>query len=84
MFVLQSDLLHAMCTRVVLPLLPAGKAAQPASRLNPEITWEAARLVLMPQLMATLSLDELGEIVGSLQHERDRILRAMDMLLTGI
>lgn len=84
MLVLQSDLLHAIGTRVVAPLLPADLAAVPASHLNPEIVFDTTRLLLMPQLMATLSPAELGSVLGSLEHERDRILRAVDVLLTGI
>ena len=38
----------------------------------------------MPQLLATLTLDQLGERVGSVEHMRDAIVRAIDMLLAGV
>jgi toxin CcdB len=82
--VIQSDLLDEMRTRVVAPLLPAGQAGRAMRWLNPEFRVGAATLVLMPQLAATLALSELGERVASLAHERDAIVRALDMLVAGI
>ena len=82
--VIQSDLLDAMRTRVVAPLLPAGAAGRPMHGLNPEISLGEATLVLMPQLLATLTLAELGRPVGSLAHARDAITRAIDTLLSGV
>jgi toxin CcdB len=82
--VIQSDLLDAMHTRVVAPLLPAGTAGRPMRGLNPEIRFGEEAMVLMPQLLATLTLGELGRQVGSLAHLRDTITRAVDMLLSGV
>lgn len=82
--VLQSDLLAAMRTRVVAPLLPPGAAGPPLGRLTPEVEIGGRRLVLLPQLAATLTLAELGRPVASLAGERDAILRAVDMLVSGV
>jgi toxin CcdB len=82
--VIQSDLLEAMQTRVAVPLLPEA-AGLPAMRgLNPLVTVEGRGYRLMPQLMATLTLAELGPPVGSVAAAREDIVRAVDMLLAGV
>jgi len=82
--VIQSDLLKAMRTRVVAPLFPSGHAGLPIRHLNPEITIGGDLFVLMPQLLATLTVEELGGHVGTAAHKRDEIIRALDALLSGI
>lgn len=82
--VIQSDLLEEMRTRVVAPLLPVGRAGPALGPLNPEIAVGSERLVLVPQLLATLTTAELGERIGSVSYRRDEIVRALDALLSGI
>jgi toxin CcdB len=82
--VVQSDLLDAMRTRVVVPLLPAGTAGRPMRGLNPEISFGDETLDLMPQLLATLTIAELGRPAGSIAHMRDTITRGVDTLLSGV
>jgi hypothetical protein len=52
--------------------------------LNPEIRLGEEVFVLMPQLLATLTIGELGRPVGSIGHTRDTVTRAVDMLLSGV
>ncbi|MFT3973379.1 MAG: CcdB family protein [Amaricoccus sp.] len=80
----QNDLLDAMSTRVVLPLLPAGSGMRPARTLNPEVLVGGEAFVLLPQLAATLTIAALGVHVGSIAAQRDAVTRAIDMLLSGI
>lgn len=82
--VVQSDLLDAMSTRAVVPLLPLGATGKAIRGLNPEIHIGEDVLFLAPQLVATLRIAELGPPVGSIAHCRDEITRAMDILLSGI
>ena len=82
--VLQSDLIEATRTRVVAPLLPAGAVGSPMRGMNPTLGVGEEPVVLMPQLTATLTLAELGRRVGSVAHARDSIVRAVDMLLSGV
>ena len=84
MVVIQSDLLDAVATRVVAPLLPRGVGDRGLRSLNPELTIGDETLTLMPQLLATLTVAELGERVGSLEHRSDEIVRALDALLSGV
>lgn len=81
--VLQSDLLEAMRTRVVAPLLPPAEAGPPLPGLTVDLELAGEPLRLMPQLMATLTLGELGARLGSLAPGRDAIIRACDVLLLG-
>ncbi len=82
--VLQSDLLDAMTTRVVAPLIPQGALARALPTLNPAVTLGEEVYLFMPQLAATLTLAELGTRVGSLAAQRDALVRALDALLSGI
>jgi toxin CcdB len=82
--IVQSDLLEAMRTRVVAPLLPEGVAGPSMRALNPVIAVGDVRLVLLPQLMATLTLEELGTRVGSAAPHADAITRAVDAMLSGV
>ena len=79
--IVQSDLLDAMRTRVVSPLLPAGTAGRPMRALTPEIRFGEEPLVLMPQLRL---IAELGRPVGSIAHLRDTVTRAVETLLAGV
>ena len=84
MVIVQSDLLDAMRTRVVAPLLPAGTAGRPMRGLTPEIRVGEEARVLMPQLLATLTIAGLGRPVGSIAHLRDTVTRAIYTLLAGV
>ena len=74
--VLQSDLLEDLATRVVCLALPEGSGAQTIASLSPVLTAGDIRIQIAPYLVATLTLPELGVLVASLSHERDRILRS--------
>lgn len=82
--VIQSDLLDAMRTRVVAPLLPIGQAGPAMRALNPTVDIDGATYMLMPQLLATLDTQELGEAIGNASDQRDEIVRALDALLSGL
>lgn len=82
--VIQSDLLDAMATRVVVPLMPLGMTGTPLTRLNPRIAFGDQTLVLVPQLAATLTIREIGERMGSVADQRDSITLAIDTLLAGV
>jgi|AACY02.2.fsa_nt_gi CcdB protein. len=81
--VIQSDLLDEMRTRVVVPLLPRDMLP-PIGRLTPEVIANGVAYLAAPQLMATLTLDELGAPVASAAEHRDALIRACDLLLGGV
>ena len=81
--VLQSDLLEDLATRAVCLALPEEGGPQILSALSPVLTAGDLRVRIAPHLVATLTLAELGSHVANFSHERDRIIRSMDMMLTG-
>ncbi|MEM8577501.1 MAG: CcdB family protein [Pseudomonadota bacterium] len=82
--IIQGDLLGDMRTRVAIPLLDVKAALPELNALNPTFDLGEVRVVLAPQFVATFTRRELGTRVGSLEHERDRIIHAVDVLMGGI
>lgn len=80
MVVIESDLLPADASVVVIPLL----SSYPAVRnLNPEIQHGGERLVLATRLIAAVRRSRL-ERTGDVADQGDLIIRAVDILMTGI
>jgi toxin CcdB len=82
----QTDLLDDLGTRVVIPLTPATVATRRSAlqTLTPVCSVEGKpHLLLTPQL-AGISINELGPPIGDLAHDRQTIIAALDLLLTGI
>jgi toxin CcdB len=79
----QADLLHHLDTRFVLPLLAMEPGAKIAQRLNPVFVIDGGQYVLYPQFAASLTKQELGTFILSLDREHIRIMDAIDMLITG-
>lgn len=72
--------------RVVVPLvrqtlLPRDTPTV-GGRMNPVFVVDDVRVVLHPLDMVSVALDQLGEVVGSLAQEGQRISDAIDELLT--
>jgi toxin CcdB len=80
----QADLLDSLKTRVVVPLIAESEAPTPARHLNPVFDVGGERYVLMAQFLSAVELRELGQQVGSLAEDGERVLRALDFLLTGV
>ena len=81
---IQSDLLSEAKVRVCVPLFPLREYGSGAKYLNPEIPFGDSIYVLMTEYTASLTLKDMGERVGSLGDERDRIIRAIDTLIGGV
>jgi toxin CcdB len=80
----QADLLAALNSRVVVPLLPASAAPKPADRLNPIFEIEGDDFVLATQFMAAVPARELQQHVGSLAQARYDLQRAIDIVFSGV
>jgi toxin CcdB len=84
--VVQSSLYDHYRRRVVLPLVRrstlTGSDALSGSRLNPLFTVNEIEVVLHPLEIVSVGLEQLGEKVGSLAGEGNRITDALDELLT--
>jgi toxin CcdB len=82
--VLQSELLDAMDTRIVAPLARTkGVSGRGAERLNPLFEVDGERLVMLTQLVGAAPLAALTR-VATLEHERGRVVDALDLLFSGI
>jgi toxin CcdB len=79
----QADLLSALNTRVVIPLLPGKLAPVPAERLNPIFELHGSRCTLVTQFMAAVPRHELKAPVASLERDASSILSAIDFLHQG-
>lgn len=81
MVVVESDLLPADASVVVIPLLSAYPAVQ---HLNPEIHHQNGRpLVLATRLIAAVRRSSLRR-TGSVADQGDLITRAVDVLMAGV
>lgn len=81
--VVQSSLYDDYRRRVVVPLVresALGKVPNP--RLNPTFQIEDQRVVLHPFEIVSVAIDNLGEWVASLRESGDKIISAVDELLT--
>ena len=81
--ILQSDLISRSLDTVVVAPLEAADNGKFADRLNPPVTIDDRPFVLIAQELATVRKSVLGMARGSLGHERDHIIAALDMLFTG-
>jgi toxin CcdB len=83
--VVQSTLFDDYKRRVVVPLVRAsavGKITNP--RFNPTFKIGNSSVVLHPLETVSVAIENLGKPVGSLAKEADRIIGAMDELLTRL
>lgn len=81
--VIQHDLLGDLGTRAVCLALPEKSQSPSIPALAPIVSTGDVRLRIVPQVLATLTLEELGTLVANVSHDHDRIIRAFDVLLTG-
>lgn len=80
----QSDLVAKAATCVVVPLIARDRAGQPVERLMPSFDFEGGTWVMDTLQLAGVPRRALGQPVANLAAERDRILAAFDMLVSGI
>ena len=79
----QTDLLDALNTRVVVPLIPIGQAPKPAKRLNPIFEIEGEPVVMVTQFLAAVPRALLKTPIQSLSDDFAEITNALDMVFQG-
>lgn len=79
----QSDSLAELRTRVVAPLRLRMATKAVSNRLNPAFIIGEREVVLMIQELLYLPTAVLGRRVMSLAEDRERIIRALDLLVVG-
>lgn len=81
---LQAELLSAMSTHVVAPLVAAKRyPGKRAMRLNPLTKVRGIEYIVLIQDLASIEVSELGDVVGSLAPQRAELIAALDLLFTG-
>ena len=84
--VVQSSMFDSYRRRVVVPLVRRSKLDAPAAfvdlPLNPIFKIEGVEVVLHPLEIVSIAAEQLGKKVGTLSKEGDRIVGAMDELLS--
>jgi toxin CcdB len=81
--VVQSSLYDNYRRRVVVPLVnksSLGKLTNP--RFNPTFRIKGQSVVLHPLEIVSVANENLGELVGSLKEDGDKIIAALDEMLT--
>ncbi len=79
----QSDLLDALATRVVVPLIRMEAMGKPARHLNPCFEIDGQKVFMSTPELAGIALHHLGARAGSLAQHRDEIIAALDFVFTG-
>lgn len=80
----QSDLIDAMDSRVVVPLLMVARAEYVVKRLMPSLIVRGETMVMDTAHLAGVPLRVIGEPLEDLSGERAIILAALDFLVSGI
>jgi toxin CcdB len=73
------DLAHR---RVVIPLVLADAIRGPDPILNPAFEIEGVPVVLNPLHVVSIAVERMGDRVGSLKTQGDRVIAAIDLLIT--
>lgn len=85
LLIIQADLLAELDTRIVAPLVPlAAVSRSPATRLNPVLPVAGEKLVMLTQQLGAIRTAELKKRITNLAPHRDRIIGAVDVLLSGV
>lgn len=81
----QSDLLADLATRMVIPLCPASAMkGKLIKTLTPLFEIDGKQYAMLTPQMAGISRKHLGAKAGDLSRQRDQIIAALDLLITGI
>ncbi len=81
----QNDLLSELRTRVVVPLsLASAVSYKLMASLIPSFELEGQSVAMLTPQLAGISRQDLGEPVADWSVHRDRIVAALDFLITGI
>jgi toxin CcdB len=79
----QTNLLDALHTRVVVPLFPEVDVNRLVHRLNPSFQIGDTTVVMMTEFLAAVPVMDLGIKVADLTHHADTITAATDFLFQG-
>ena len=84
MVVLQSDLLDALATRLVMPLATLEFADKVPEKLCPSVMVNGQKLRALAHYAAPLPAKSLRQVVGNLSPQSHLLIAAMDVVLSGV
>ncbi len=79
----QSETLSNFKTRFVVPLFLEGSVPRTLPRLLPVFVIDGTRYIMATHLASAVGVADLGTYAGSLSDEADKIIAALDMLISG-
>ena len=80
----QSELLEDLRTRVVIPLTQSQTLSRaPMATLTPAIRVNGERYILVTPALAGIAKTQLGPRIAAVPEDRETIVAAMDLLITG-
>ena len=79
----QADLMSHLNSRLVIPLVSSNIAPTPIKVLNPIFQIEDATYLMLTQQMAAVSVQILRKPALNVNHRRDEVVAAIDLLLQG-
>jgi len=82
LLIVQSRRFDGFGRRLVIPLVEASSNPITEPSLNPPVVVEGRNLVLHTLQMTSIPASHLGEFVCSLEAEGDRIINAIDLLIS--
>ncbi|EPL6455181.1 MULTISPECIES: CcdB family protein [Providencia] len=81
---IQSDIIDILNTRLVIPLYDSDLLHQPVpDKLTPCLSILGHDYILMTHLMSAVPKSLLGKEIKNLSDERERIKKAIDLLIDG-
>jgi len=80
---IQSDLIEAVGTRLVVPLVPLAELT-PMPSITPVVVFAETRWVVVVPQIGAVSETALRAPIGTLAQHRDAIKRAIDNLIDGV
>ena len=81
---LQSDLLEQLPSRWVAPLKPSKSISQRLDGLMPEVEVEGKKFTVFMYESGAVPTQTLGSRISSLEDRRFELIRAVDILISGI
>lgn len=80
----QTDLLHQLGTRVVVPLLPLKTAPKPITGLNPIFNIDGKDHLMATQFLSAVRVTFLKAPIANVGQRHAEITSAVDLLFSGI
>lgn len=85
LLLVQHSLLEVLDTRLMVPLVPLSAVGKrPITRLNPTLKVKGDTYVLLAQQLGTVRTSSLGRAIENIDQQRDLVLAAIDVVLSGV